>query len=484
MNNYTLPRAYPILALYSAIRDAILEVQRNLQAPDALIAGSFLTAMSIACQGDADVVLPTGQVRPLSLDVLVIADSGERKTATDSIVCAPIYAHDEEMAEKHNTALLTYKADRRLWEAQDAAIQRKIAKALNRGEDIEHLRDELIKHGEHELSKPVRARIVHQNITERPLMEAMQGNGKSIAILSDEGELVLKGGAMSKLGTLNKAWDGAKTLTLDRADDSIEVFNPRLTISMMVQEKVFKAFMDKRGEIARASGHLARYLVAWPASTQGFRFMSLKDPVWEHLPRFHDRVAKLLKAAHKRQTSGDHSRKKLSFSPEAKELWVRTQNDIEPRLHQSGDLASVRDFASKSMEITGRVAAILHHFSGQEGDLISMETLERALDVVGWHFDEFIALFGDKNDEPELVKDVRTLGRYLWNRYWQAGFGLAVRNEVRRCGPIRHQGRFEAALHELCMDGSIQVKHEDAFRGKGKLWIHLNPTVFSRLLPA
>ena len=484
MNDYSPPRAYPIPALYSVIRDAVLEVQRNLQAPDALIAGSFLTAMSVACQGDADVVLPTGQVRPLSLDVLVIADSGERKTATDSIVCAPIYAHDEEMAQKHNTALLTYKADRRFWEAQDAAIQRKIAKALNRGEDIEHLRAELIKHGEHEPSKPVRARIVHQNITERPLMEAMQGNGKSIAILSDEGEVVLKGGAMSKLGTLNKAWDGAKTLTLDRADDSIEVFNPRLTISMMVQERVFKAFMDKRGEIARASGHLARYLVAWPASTQGFRFMSLKDPVWEHLPRFHDRAAELLAAAHKRQTSGDHSRKKLSFTPEAKELWVRTQNDIEPRLHQSGDLASVRDFASKSMEITGRVAAILHHFSGQEGDRISMETLERALDVVGWHFDEFIALFGDKNDEPEHVKDVRTLGRYLWSRYWQAGFGLAMRNEVRRCGPIRHQGRFEAALHQLCMDGSIQVKHENAFKGKGKLWIHLNPTVFSRLLPA
>ncbi|MBS7459043.1 DUF3987 domain-containing protein [Coralloluteibacterium stylophorae] len=203
MNDYSPPRAYPIAALYSVIRDAVLEVQRNLQAPDALIAGSFLTAMSVACQGDADVVLPTGQVRPVSLDVLVIADSGERKTATDSIVCAPIYAHDEEMAQKHNTALLTYKADRRFWEAQDAAIQRKIAKALNRGEDIEHLRVELIKHGEHEPSKPVRARIVHQNITERPLMEAMQGNGKSIAILSDEGEVVLKGGAMSKLGTLD-----------------------------------------------------------------------------------------------------------------------------------------------------------------------------------------------------------------------------------------------------------------------------------------
>jgi len=483
MNNNHLPRAYPIHAMYSAIRDAILEVQRNLQAPDALIAGSFHTAMAIACQGDVDVKLPTGQVRPVSLDVLVIADSGERKTATDNIVCAPIYAHDQEMAREHAKALITYKADRRFWEARGASIQRKIVRADD-DECTDQLRETLIKHDEQEPSKPVLTRIVHQNITERPLIEAMRGDGKSIAILSDEGEIVLKSGAMRTLGTLNKAWDGAKTLPLSRMDDSIDVFNPRLTISMMVQEKVFKAFMDKRGEIARASGHLARYLVAWPASTQGFRYMSLEDPVWEHLPKFHARVTELLAATHARQASGDHSRKVLSFTREAKELWVQTQNDIEPRLHQSGDLASVRDFASKSMEITGRVAAILHHFSGQEGGLISMETLERALDIVGWHFDEFIALFGDRDDEPEHVKDVRTLGRYLWNRYWRLGHHQAVRNEVRKCGPIRHQGRFETALNHLCMENSVRVVHENAIKGKGKLWIQLNPNIFSQIDPA
>src|SRR5690606_26581474 len=176
-------------------------------------------------------------------------------------------------------------------------------KALDNGtdDDIEQLREELIRHGAREPAKPVLSRIVHQNITERPLMESMQGDGKSIAILSDEGEIVLKGGAMNKFGTLNKAWDGAKTLTLDRADDSIVVNNPRLTISMMVQERVFREFMNKRGEVARGSGHLARYLVAWPASTQGFRFMSLEEPVWEQLPRFHQRVSELLTAAQARR---------------------------------------------------------------------------------------------------------------------------------------------------------------------------------------
>lgn len=483
MNTPKLPRSYPIQAMYSGIRDAILEVQYNLKAPDALIAGSFLTAMSIASQGDVDVQLPTGQLRPVSLDVLIIADSGERKSATDSIVCAPIYEHDEKMEEEHAKVLLAHKADRRLWDAKEAALQRKVAKALDTGtdDDIGHLREELISHGACEPAKPVCRRIVHQNITERPLMQSMQGDGKSIAILSDEGEIVLKGGAMNKLGTLNKAWDGARTLTMDRVDDSIVVTNPRLTISMMVQERVFREFMDKRGELARGSGHLARYLVAWPASTQGFRFMSLEEPVWEHLFLFHRRVSELLIATEARRIAGDCTRRTLSFSQEAKELWVQTQNATEPRLRHDGDLASIRDFASKSMEITGRVAAILHHFSAQEGQLISKETLERALDVVGWHFQEFLDLFGDRNHESEQGKDVRTLGMYLWRRYWCTGYQAAVRNEVRKSGPIRNQGRFEAALHQLQMEDSIRVMHQDAARGKGRLWIHLNPAVFSQV---
>lgn len=478
-----LSRAYPTHAMYSDVREAILEVQRNLQAPDALIAGSFLTAMSIASQGHVDVELPTGQVRPVSLSVLTVADSGERKTATDSIVCAPIYDHDARMAQEHASAMLAYQADARLWEAKDSSIQRKIAKALAEDEEgsEQRLRQELIAHGARKPVRPAKARIVHQNITERPLIEAMQGDGKSIAILSDEGEIILKGGAMRTFGTLNRAWDGPKTLPLDRVDDNIEVRNPRLTISMMVQEKVFSAFMDKRGNAARGSGHLARYLVAFPPSTQGFRFTSLEQPVWEHLPAFHSRLSELLEATHVRRASGDHTRRALCFTTEAKELWVKTQNEMEPRLREGGDLVSVRDFASKSMEILGRVAAILHHFSAQEGVLITMETLDRAGQITAWYFDEFIRLFGDRNDEPEEQRDVRTLAMYLWRRYWTIGHTAVVRNEVRKCGPIRDQHRFEMALHQLWREGAVQVMHENAVRGKGKLWIHFNPNVFSQI---
>lgn len=474
-------KAFPVHALYNRVGKALEEVRANLQAPDGLIAGAFLTGLSICAEGDVNVLLPTGQVSPCVLYVGTIADSGERKTATDKIVLATIYARDAKQAAEHKKALVDYRTNTRFWGAKDAAIQRKIVKAVNNDEDTDQLRRELKEHADAEPSRPERNRIVFQSVTERPLMEALQGDGKCIAILSDEGSIVLNGGATNKLATLNKAWDGPSLLTFDRADDSIEARDPRVTVSFMIQEKVFKEFMDRRGVMARESGFLARFLVCWPASTQGFRYMSLDEPVWEHLPTFHRRMDELLEATAARRKEGDTSRTMLSFSPEARELWVRVQNTIEPKLQQGGALESVRDFASKSMEIVGRLAACMHHFEDLAGNVISMETLQRALDVVNYYFDEYIDLFGSANDVPQDQKDVQALVKYLHSSYWMNNYDAVLRNVVRKNGPIRHQGRFEAAIQRLVWDDAIWVGHEKPQARKGKLCIYLNPNVFSQI---
>ncbi|RCS28604.1 DUF3987 domain-containing protein [Rhodanobacter denitrificans] len=472
---------FPIQALYNSIRLALEEVRTNLQAPVGLIAGAFWTALSICAEADNDVLQPTGQISPCALYVGTIADSGERKTAVDKIVLAALYARDAKQAAEYKKALVDYQADMRYWEAMDTAIQRKLVKAVSNGEDTEQLRRELREHADAELSRPERNRIVYQSVTERPLMEALQGDSKCIAILSDEGSIVLNGGATNKLAALNKAWDGPSLLTFDRADDSIEARDPRVTVSFMIQEKVFLDFMKRRGEIARESGFLARFMVCRPASTQGFRYMSLDEAVWEHLPKFHQRMDELLEATAARRKAGDTQRRLLSFSPEAKELWVKAQNTVEPKLQHGGELESVRDFASKSMEIVGRLAACMHHFEGVAGNVISMETLQRALDVVDYYFYEYLDLFGNANDVPQSQKDVQALVMYLHSRYWLNGFSSVLRNDVRKSGPIRHQGRFEAAIQRLIWDGSIAVCHEQQYARKGRLWVHLNPNVFSQI---
>lgn len=477
MNMMPPPANYPIEAFHVVARDAIWEVLDQIQAPDALVGVSALTAMAIACQANVDVMQPPGLRRPCSMFAAVIGQSGERKTTVDDLISAPIYAHDQKHAASDADMQARYRASLRLWQATNNALQRKIEKSAQGTADVNQYHDELLEQEFREPNKPVLKQIIYQSISERPMLEALHGNGKSIAILSDEGEIVLKSGAMRKVGNLNKAWDG-KPLSLDLVDVRVRIMDPRMTISFMVQEEVIEEFLGKRGRTARGSGHLARYLIAWPTSTVGFRRMTLGDHAWVHLVAFHQRITELLDEADFRQAN-NQPRSLLEFCPEAKELWAESYDWIEKGQRPGGRFHAIKDFASKFLELACRVAAILHYFNRLEGQ-ISQETLERALTIVGWHLDEFNRLFGDSSCTPQIEQDVEYLGDYLLKRHWRRGEGQAYWNEVRTHCKLRDQLRFEAALRRLELQGVVEVVMDYTGSGKGKRVIILNPFRFQQ----
>ncbi len=303
--NTNAPPLYPLSALPLVVANAAMEVHQHVKAPDALVGMAFLTALSVSCQGLIDVRLPTGQLRPVSLNTKCVADSGERKTGTDDLVSAPIFRFDEWRTKKYEADLKEYHLELRFWKAIEAGIQRKLTKALQNGELLDDLRLEFTNHAAKEPTKPRLRRIMRQNATERAIMDALEGNGESIAFMSDEGEVILKGGALNRTGLRNKAWDGARLLAFDRAGgESTLARNPRVTVAFMVQQEVLRAFVERHGDVTRGSGHWARYLVGWPSSTQGMRFMSYSDPVWVHLPVFHARVTELLEEYARRIDAG------------------------------------------------------------------------------------------------------------------------------------------------------------------------------------
>lgn len=463
---------YPVNALYASIRDAFWEVKWHVQAPDALIGGSFLTAISIACQSLVDVQLPSGQTRPTSLNIETIADSGERKSATDGLVCAPIYAHDQRAQEDYEMAMMNYHADMELWDAINSRLKRKASKAGDVDDNLEPHREAIRNHARAKPVKPRHHRVIFENTTERPLIEALQGEGMSIALVSDEADIVLRSGAMRATGMLNKLWSGASSLPTDRMDNVRPITNPRLTVSLMVQEDIFKDYIRKRGPRTRGSGHFARYLISWPDSTMGYRFATLNEPGWTHLRVFHNRIDELLVAAQERLKTPGSQRTVLTLSQEAKELWVQAQNHMEPNLQVGAPLHCIRDFACKSMEIACRLAALLHYFTQIEGTVISMETLQRALQVVEWYFRSFHAIFGNHHDDPEDVRDARAIWSYLYRRFWLRGEDKASRHQAKKSGPVRKE-RFENGLARLVMDGQVRTYFH------GKEWIQLNPQAFA-----
>ncbi|MFM0488284.1 YfjI family protein [Paraburkholderia graminis] len=474
MSTLIAPSPYPLSKFHLVIKDAAEEVVRHVQAPDALVGMEFLTNMSASAQGLYDVRLPTGQKRPLSLNLLVIAESGERKTAVHNLVAKPLYVFDESRMVRYTAEADEHEIQMGIWKAVDTGLRHQITRLTRDGKPIDEVRQELTGHAAVMPVKPRSRRIMRQNVTDRSTMDALEGDGESVAFMSDEGEVIIKGGALKQTGVLNKAWDGAQMLTLDRSNGvSVVVRNPRVTVSYMVQPKVFDALLARRGDIMRGSGHWARYLIGYPPSTQGTRFAYQLDIEWCHLPKFHARMAELLDEFGRRTDAGVTERMTLEFSVDAIARWIDLANQAESMLSPWGYLHDIKDFASKLLEIASRVAALLHVFSEQEGK-ISVDTLNRAIDIVEWHMHEFKRIFSPELSLPQELADAKKLENYLHLQFWSQGLNYAQKNLVLRNGPVRPASRLNAAL--TYMEEMNQVCFAEG--RKGERYIQLNPNHF------
>ncbi|MDR5855984.1 YfjI family protein [Caballeronia sp. LZ062] len=475
------PPLYPINAFPAEIEDAMYEVMNKVKSPDALVATSFLATMSIVCQGLIDVKLPIGQISPVSLNVLVKAESGERKTATDKIVGAPIYAHDEASVGQYEHDLRQYRSDYSFWKTVESAIKGIIAKAVKEGGSVDDLRMRLDQHLKEEPVKPRSRRFIHQNATEAALMHILEGEGRSIAIASDEGEVVFKGGLMNRAGLRNKGWDGAQLLVFDRVSTgSIIARQPRVTVNIMVQDAVLDVYQQDRGAVARGSGFWARYLVGAPDSTQGFRFITYIDEEWHHLPAFHSRVKELLDRYDSMMKSGEVKRQVIEFDPAAAADWIRMVNVTEGMIQPWQYLSDIHDFASKVMEIVSRVAALLHFFTRQKGR-ITLDTFNRAKAIVEWHLHEYKRLFSPQAMTPTMLENMVAVEKHLYFNYWKVGLLNVGKNQVLRNGPnhLRSKGQLEPVIHAMTAQGRIGLFKDGP---SNRIMIALNPNYFNSLM--
>ena len=234
MNRAAKP-AYPLHAFPLAAREAIGELLEGIKAPLPLVGTCVLSAMSAAAQGKVMVKLPMiGAIRPATMYFLVVADSGERKSAVDAKVFEPIKKRDQLRECKHRAMLARYQIEYRLWKKVETHLIGRIAKLSLDDEECEVLQARLLEHGQREPSPPCSGTRLRQNLSMRALVDDLNGEGKSLIILSDEGQIVLEGPLLQSSGFLNKAWDGGP-IQLSRAN-GVRVFaqNVNITFSIMV----------------------------------------------------------------------------------------------------------------------------------------------------------------------------------------------------------------------------------------------------------
>lgn len=453
------PAAYPLNAFLLIVRETGFELIRNVQAPDAMVGMALINAMSMACQGLIDVKLPMGQVRPVSQNLLIVAESGERKSTVASLLLTPFREVDTQAITTHGSKMTLYQTELDGWQAKNKGLRRAISKASSRGEDTTELNSELIEHSKLKPLMPRMRYFLRHDITAKAIMEALQGDGESIAITTDEGHILFQGSPMSHLGLLNRLWDSPEVLPLDRAGkEQILAMNPRVSVSIMTQKAPLQAYLEKRGSVAKGSGHWARYLVGWPASTQGYRWVNPSEQLWDHLPIFHARINELLVKYQTMIESGKVERELIEFSDDAKARWFALAAEAERMLREGEYLSDITDFASKVMEILARLAASMHYFGG-EGGKITLDTLERAFAIIRWHVEEYKHLFSPQFVVPQDQLDAQAIASYLRSHIWQGPSSdtFVPKNHVRRSGPVRDKARLSDALELLAARGAVEV---------------------------
>ncbi|MDH0081512.1 DUF3987 domain-containing protein [Stutzerimonas stutzeri] len=110
------------------LSSAINEAERNIQAPRGLLLNAALTAASIALQGLIDVNKPNNQKVPVSLMLLAIANSGERKSTADNVFLRSIREFQSKQAVALSAKLQDWRAAHDGWSVRRKAVLRNVEK--------------------------------------------------------------------------------------------------------------------------------------------------------------------------------------------------------------------------------------------------------------------------------------------------------------------------------------------------------------------
>lgn len=479
----TDPEPYPLDALPDTLRAAVEEVRAFTKAPVPLVASSALAALSLAVQAHADVKRAEKLSGPVGLFLLTVADSGERKSTCDGFFIQAIRDYEAQQAEAARSLIKDHNAAMEVWEAKRGGIKEKIRQLSKAGKAAREQEDAL-RDLEHDKPESPRVpRLIYGDATPEALKWNLAKGWPSGGVVSSEAGLVFgahgmgKDSVMRNLATLNQLWDGADIATERRTTESFTVRGARLTIALQVQEATLRSFFDRSGGLARGTGFLARFLVAWPESTQGYRPFSDPPDSWPALAEFNHRVAGILEQSVPINEDGALSPPVLPLATDTKAAWVMFHDAIENELRSGGELYDVRDVASKTADNAARIAALFQVFEHDCVGAVGLAAFEGASRIAAWHLHEARRFYGELA-LPEVQANAARLDGWLLDYCRREKTNIVPRRGVQRNvtpGHLRQKAALDFALAELVETGRVQLIQD----GKRKE-IHVNPILLER----
>lgn len=454
--------AYPIDALGEVLGRAAHAIASTVDAPAAIAAHSVLAVAAFAAQDKANIVMD-GRTLALSLFMLTIAESGDRKSACDKVASAPLADWQHEKVRDHLMDLQTYKNAQEVYDCERKVVLRSKKSAAEKAAALGKLDIPVVP------PEPV---VICQEPTLEGLQRSFRLGLPGQALFSDEGAQFFGGHAMNPdniqktIAGLSKFWDGSPiTRTRAAPGESATLYDRRLSIHLLVQPVIARTVLSN--PLLMKQGILARFLIAEADSLAGTRLYKNSNPM-EHsaVIRFHQVIRDLLAHVPATRECGALELPALPLSREAKEIWIASYNGTERELSPGGLLELVKPVTSKAGENAIRMAGV---FAVIERTLqVTAEQMERAWELATYYLQHALRA-AQLNESNEAERSAREVFDWLKS---QPAKKATIDDMQRLLIPKRHRksvAHIRTLMTSLEISGAVVVAEKNG-RGEPGAW--------------
>lgn len=422
------PNPYPVEALGEILAPAVKALQSIIKAPDAVCAQSILDAVALACQAFVNIEID-GRVMPLSLFLITVAESGERKSATDQVALSPVYEWQRMLAVVYRSELSHYQQQYEVWEA----LKKDFLRGLKNGGSSAYF----------DLSEPIPPLdplLLLDEPTYEGLVKHLAIGQPSMGIFSDEGGRFFGGHAMNRdnqiktISGLSSLWDG-KPINRSRAgESSMLLYGRRVSLHLMIQESILTQLMGNKD--IEHQGFLPRCLLSFPASTAGNRSYSHQDAsknkeILSYYSAINSLLDKKFPVDPPPAPQNELKPRGLILTEQAKTAWVKFHDAIDKDIASGRCYQPIRRFGSKAAEHVLRIAGNLAMISDPEVKAIQKEYIHRAIELVEYYLSEILRVQGYLSVPHSLM-----LAQKVLNWCWDKGKEILKIKDLYQNGPV------------------------------------------------
>ena len=321
-----------------------------------------------------------------------------------------------------------------------------------------------------EPKKPVATKILFKNATPEAMRDAVNNGAFSFAIASDEASNVFDSPTTRELSFFNDGYSTSPIRVDRKSSPSFVVKKYAMTAMLMAQETVMRSFITRKKGRARGDGFLSRFLITYPDSMRGQKFLDGSKKSDVHIKAFQNRITDLLNISQSvtsaEKASPELNQKVIRLSDEAEELFIYFNNRLQFQMQPGQLFCEDIDLASRTAENATRLACVFHVYENGLNGEISADTFDRAATICLWFFHQSKRILNEFS-RPQDETDAQLLYNWLLGEFknyqmmnGQMGGGhmMPVSHIYLNCRPnrLRTKSVLMSAIQGLVDRGIVQ----------------------------